>query len=133
MSEPTIGQEQARLWKRIVRQVGKIYPPPLDLNLVEWADNYRHVAGGATPGPWSTMAQPMALGPMRAATDSETHTVVMMVGTQTIKTETLLCLSFYHIAVDPCEQLVLAPDDRNGDQSLQGLFGSRRIKQASEA
>lgn len=51
------------------------------------------------------MLQPMALGPMRAATDTETHTVVMMVGTQTIKTETLLCLSFYHIVIDPCEQL----------------------------
>src|ERR1039457_3284899 len=80
-----------------------ILRPPPKLNLIEWADQRRHVAArtSANPGRWKTKAQPCAYGPMSAITEPDTYTVSIMAGTQIIKTELLINVCGYFIDQDP--------------------------------
>jgi phage terminase large subunit GpA-like protein len=68
------------------------------------------------------MAQPMAIGPMMAVNDPETHTLVAEVGTQTLKTEWLMNIAFYFMHVDPCEQLWI-----HGTQDFAAKFSKGRF------
>jgi hypothetical protein len=68
--------EQDKLWLRVSQLVAGIYRRPSDLDGVEWADCYRYVSGGASPGKWKTKTQPIAAGPLIACTDPKISTVV---------------------------------------------------------
>jgi phage terminase large subunit GpA-like protein len=69
------------------------------------------------------MAQPMAIGLMMAVTDPETYMIAAMVGTQTVKTEFEMNVSFYYIVVDPSEQLWI-----HGTQDFAAKFSKGRFK-----
>jgi phage terminase large subunit GpA-like protein len=95
----------------MVARCPSIFRPPPKLNLIEWADTERKVAGktSATPGQWRTIAQPCAFGPMAAVTDRETDTVTIMAGTQLVKTELLINAASYYICQDPSSILFVQP------------------------
>jgi phage terminase large subunit GpA-like protein len=98
--------EEQKLWLRISQLVAGIYRRPPALNGMEWADTYRYVAGGASPGKWKTKTQPVAAGPLIACTDPKIHTVVLCVCTQTLKTECLICSAMYYLHQDPADIFV---------------------------
>lgn len=95
----------------MVARCPSIFRPPPKLNLIEWADTERKVAGktSATPGQWRTIAQPCAFGPMAAVTDRETDTITIMAGTQIVKTELLINAASYYICQDPSSILFVQP------------------------
>ncbi|GGC70720.1 phage terminase large subunit family protein [Chelatococcus reniformis] len=98
--------------------------PPPDLDLVEWADEFRHIASknSATPGKWKTSSQPCAFGPMRAVTDPEVHTVTVMAATQVVKSELALNAAFYFIHQDPSPILFVQPS-----QGAAAAFSKERF------
>jgi phage terminase large subunit GpA-like protein len=114
--------EQDKLWRRTSQLVAGIYRRPSDLNGVEWADTYRYVAGGASPGKWKTKTQPIAAGPLIACTDPKIHTVVLMVCTQSLKTETLICSAMYYIHQDPSDILFVHPSQDFAAKFSKGRF-----------
>ena len=89
---------------------GALRPPP-KLDLVEWADIYRFVTLSSTPGRWKTSEQPIAFGPMKAATEPDTHTVTVMSGTQLLKSEFLKNVCYFYIHQEPSPILFVQPSE----------------------
>jgi phage terminase large subunit GpA-like protein len=108
---------------RLRKCLQRLRPPP-KLNLVEWADQFRHVSSrtSASPGRWKTIAQPCAFGPMAEATKHETHTISIMAGTQIIKTELLINLCGYYIAQDPSAILFVQPTQMKAEEFSKERF-----------
>ena len=104
--------------------------PPPRLSLIEWADSYRFVADktSASPGKWRTATQPVSFGPMAAITESDTHTVTVMAGTQVVKTEFLINVAGYYIHQDPSPVLLVQPT-----QSAAQSFSKERFAPTIEA
>jgi phage terminase large subunit GpA-like protein len=120
--KPGSADEARKLWLRVTQLVTKVYTRPSDLNGVEWADTYRHVAGGASPGKWKTSTQPIAAGPMVACTDPKISVVALMMHTQGIKTESLITAAMYFISQDPSDILWVFPT-----QDFAGKFSKGRF------
>lgn len=91
--------------------------PPPKLNLVEWADERRHLSpeGAALPGRWKTSRVQVARGPMMAISDPRVHTVSIMCCTQLMKTEFILNIIGYHIDQDPAPMIVVQPSVHLGE------------------
>jgi len=92
------------------------------LNGQEWADTYRFVSGGASPGKWKTKTQPIACGPLVACTDPKIHTVILCVCTQTLKTEALICTAMYYVHQDPSDILFVQPSQDFAAKFSKGRF-----------
>ena len=101
------------------------WKPPPRLNLIQWADTYRHVAAktSAAPGRWRTAAQPVAFGPMHAVTERDTHTVSVKAGTQVLKTELLINVAGYFIHQDPSPILFIQPTQGAAEAFSKERFG----------
>lgn len=108
----------------------RLLRPPPRLDLIEWADRYRHVAAktSASPGRWKTSAQPVSYGPMSAITDSDTHTVTVEAATQVVKTEWLLNIAGYFIHQDPAPILFVQPS-----QGAAAAFSKERFAPTVDA
>lgn len=77
----------------------------------QWADRYRMIPAGTSPEPgeWRTSRTPYLREPLDAATDKRTETVVMMLSSQTGKSEMLLNAIGYYADQEPAPQLMLQP------------------------
>lgn len=95
----------------LLAEVAKMWLPPPDLTVSEWADEHRYLSpeSSAEPGRWRTERTPYLREPMDAVTDPAVREVVMMVGSQVGKTEVLNNVAGYYISQDPAPILVIQP------------------------
>ena len=107
---PAEASGAAALGHRLKAARAALRPPP-KLDLVEWADTYRFVTLSSTPGRWKTSEQPIAFGPMKAATEPDTHTVTVMSGTQLLKSEFLKNVCYFYIHQEPSPILFVQPSE----------------------
>src|SRR5262249_6610837 len=94
---------EARTWQR--------FAPPPRLTLSGWADRERVLPpeSSAEPGRWRTDRVPYLFGPMNAISDRRVETVVIMASSQVGKTEVLLNLIGFTMALDPGPMLLIEP------------------------
>lgn len=85
--------------------------PPQDMNLSEWADEYRIVSeGNAEPGRWHTDRAPYQREIMDAITNPRVSRVVVMSGAQLGKTDAFVLNAIaYFMHQDPCRMIVMMP------------------------
>lgn len=89
----------------------KLKPPP-DVNLSEWADQYRILSSeaSAAPGRWNTSKCPYQREIMDAITDMEVQKVVIMSAAQVGKTDAMILNPIgYYMHYDPSPIMVLQP------------------------
>jgi phage terminase large subunit GpA-like protein len=93
------------------RAFARAYAPPPKMPLDLWADKYRILSPEAAsmPGRWRTDAEPMARGPMRAATDPLVEKMTGMMAAQVLKTEFVLNLIGYYAHGEPGPMLTVYP------------------------
>lgn len=91
-------------------------PPPL-LSLSEWADSYRYLSSesSAEPGKFMTDRVPYAREIMDAITDPEVEMVVLMMASQTSKTEIMNNAVGYYIHQDPAPIMMVQPTKDMGE------------------
>lgn len=85
--------------------------PPPRLTVSEWADASRRLSpeASAEPGAWRTDRAAYQRGIMDSVTDPRISTVVVMIASQTGKTEVLLNVIGYFMAHDPAPMLLIQP------------------------
>ena len=80
------------------------------LNLVEWADQYRHLPdNSAEPGRWKTDRMPPVREPMLAISDRHVQEVTIMCCIQAMKTELMLNTALFYIHQEPAPLMYVAP------------------------
>ena len=102
--------------KEIVGDVFRGWAPPPKLSVSGWADAYRYLSSesGAAAGKWHTL--PFQREVFDAFSDPAVHTLVIMSGTQLLKTEVILNCLGYMIDRDPGPALLIVPRDSDGDR-----------------
>jgi phage terminase large subunit GpA-like protein len=110
----------------IARQKSLKAPP--NLNLVEWADEYRYLSpeSSSSPGRWRTSNVEAARGPMLAVTDPSIHTISVMACTQLMKTELMNNVVGYFIHQDPAPMLLIQPTAKLGESWSKDRFDKMR-------
>ena len=95
----------------IAADTARVWTPPPDLSVSEWADEYRMLSSesSAEPGRWRTDRAPYQRGIMDAASDPAISEVVVMSSAQIGKTEFLLNIVGYYIHQDPSPIMLLQP------------------------
>lgn len=88
----------------------RVFAPPPRLSLPEWADTYAYVHVGAEKGRWRTDRAPYQRGIMEAISDPAIPEVVWMKSARTGYTELITKAIARHAHIDPCETLVVQPD-----------------------
>lgn len=95
----------------LLREVCKLWAPPPDLTVSQWADQYRYLSpeSAAEPGKWSTI--PFQREPLDSISNPRVYRTVIKSATQMLKT---VCIEngigfFAHL--DPGPILVLQPRD----------------------
>src|SRR6476659_2713970 len=85
-------QSRADFRERLQARWAATFRPAPKLNLVQWADQYRHLSTVSSNfgGLWRTSRFEIARGPMLATTEPGVETITCEVATQTMKTELLL-------------------------------------------
>lgn len=104
------------LLERLAQARSVLRPPP-NLNLWQWADEYRYLSPEAAskPGKWKTNQVEVARGPMEAVTDPSVHIVTIMCCTQLMKTELILNTIGYYAHQDPAPMIVMQPTVHMGE------------------
>src|SRR5262245_37658301 len=104
------------------RKIGElrrtILRPPTRMTLSSWADAYRYLSpeASAEVGRWRTSRAEFTRGIMDAFSDPSTETVVVQAGSQLAKTECLLNLIGFQMALDPAPIMVVQPRDRDSEK-----------------
>lgn len=90
----------------------RLFEPPENLNVDEWADKYRRLDGGlsAESGQWRTSRTPYMREPMRAFRDPRVEEIVFVSPGQVGKSEFELNIVGYVIDQDPGTLLYIQPD-----------------------
>lgn len=98
------------LKKGIAEAFRKNMKPMPKMDLVEWADTYRHLPdNSAEPGQWRTSRVEVARGPMLSATDPNVSQVSIMACVQLLKTELLNNIVGYYIHLEPSPIIFVNP------------------------
>lgn len=97
---------------QLLRDTVKLVAPPLPLSIDEWADENRILSAesSAEKGPWDTNRAPYQREPMRAISDPDVETVVLMWAAQLGKTDIQLNTIGYYTGHDPSPIIVIQPD-----------------------
>ncbi len=86
--------------------------PAPDLDVVEWAEEYRKLSKeSSNGGRFVTARVEVARGPMLAATEPGVATITLMACTQLLKTTVIENILGRFIHIDPCPILVVQPKD----------------------
>lgn len=95
----------------LVSMVVKMWAPPPELTVSQWADEHRRLSSEASaePGRWDTDRAPYQRGIMDAFGEDGIHSVVMMSSAQVGKSEILLNVMGYFANQDPSPMLGLQP------------------------
>ncbi len=106
----TRAQQVSDLNRTVARAV-RGFAPPEDIPVDEWADRFRRLSSStsAEAGPWRTDRTPYLREPMRAVTDPDVRTIVMVAASQVGKTELELNALGYIIDQDPAGVLYVHP------------------------
>src|SRR5262245_15241640 len=94
----------------VLRRVRSLLAPPERVRLSQWADEYRQLSSeaSASAGPWRSL--PYQVEPLDAiAPGSFYETVVVMWASQLGKSELLLNLVTYCVAIEPGPMLIVQP------------------------
>lgn len=94
------------------RLIYRLWSPPPDLTISQWADEYRILSAesAAEPGKWRTDRTPYMKEIMDSINDPRYERIVMMTSSQVGKTELLLCIIGYFIHYDPAPILLIQPN-----------------------
>jgi len=95
----------------------RLSPPPT-LTLSQWADEFRVLSreASAEPGQWRTDRAPYLRGIQDAISDPTIETVVLMMGSQSGKTEVLLNTCGYYGHQDPAPVMIVLPTIGDAEQ-----------------
>ena len=95
----------------MVEKTNKIWTPPPNLKISDWADRYRRLSpeSSAESGQWKTDRAPYQREIMDAFNDPETQRIVWMKSSQVGATEVLLNVIGYYIDQDPAPMLCMQP------------------------
>ena len=87
--------------------------PPEQLNVSEWAENYRMLdsKSSAMPGPWSNDITPYLTGVMDEFNNYETEKIIFVKPTQIGGTEALQNMIGYIVMQDPSPTMIVYPTD----------------------
>lgn len=106
----TSKEAYAKIAKRLTLLRRQCLRPMPKLNLVEWADKYRHLPdNSAEPGRWKTSRMPPAREPMLAISDPKVQEVTVMCCIQAMKTELMLNTALFYIHQEPSPLMYVAP------------------------
>lgn len=96
---------------RAIRQTLKLWAPPPDLTVSEWADDERRLSpeSSAKPGKYSTAITEYARGVMDAFNDPKVKRIVGMFSAQVAKTTIIENVIGYHAHHDPSPIMVVQP------------------------
>lgn len=99
------------IWPGWLKDALKVFRPPEQLTVSQWADKYRVLDAktSAEPGPWRTLRTPYLKGIMDAFTDPDIEEIIFCKPTQVGGTECLNNIMGYIIAQDPGPTLVVYP------------------------
>ncbi|MCD5324765.1 MULTISPECIES: phage terminase large subunit family protein [Pontibacillus] len=99
--------------KLISSLIKDILPPPPDLTVSEWADQFRKLSSEASaePGQWRTDRAPYQREIMDSVNDPELKKIVVMSSAQVGKSELLLNTVGYHVDFDPAPILLIQPTE----------------------
>lgn len=114
MRQFTTSQEAYRnIRKLITKAFSDCLRPIPKLNLVEWADTYRHLPdNSAEPGLWKTSRVEPVREVMLAVTDPLVQEVTTMCCIQVMKTELMLNTALYYIHQEPSPLMYIAPKEK---------------------
>lgn len=103
---------QKRRTLQLLRETVRLVAPPPLLGIDEWADEHRVLSpeASAEPGPWRTERAPYQREPMRAISDPNVESVVLMWASQLGKTDIQLNTIGYFTGHDPAPIMVIQPD-----------------------
>lgn len=89
----------------------RLFAPPPDLNIWQWAERYRRLSSDVTakPGPYSTEEAPYQREPQESFLDQSVTKTVLQWASRLGKTEMLNNLVGYHMHVDPAGLIVVYP------------------------
>jgi len=92
-------------------KISKLWAPPPDLSVSEWADMYRKLSSEASAehGQWRTDRAPYQRKIMDEINNPEVETIVLMTSAQVGKTEIILNAIGYHMDYDPSPIMVMQP------------------------
>ena len=95
----------------VLNNTKKIFKPPPDLKISEWADSYRRLSpeNSAEAGQWSTTRAEYQREIMDSFNDPKIQRIVVMTSSQVGKTELLLNAIAYYIDQDPSPMLCVQP------------------------
>lgn len=96
----------------LLKRTLKLVAPPAPITVDEWADANRVLSpeSAANPGPWKTSKSPHQREPMRAISDPNIESIVLMWGSQLGKTEVQLNAIGYYTGHDPAPIMAIQPD-----------------------
>tara|TARA_R110002124_G_C8970366_1_gene514991 strand:+ start:1304 stop:3310 length:2007 start_codon:yes stop_codon:yes gene_type:complete len=86
------------------------FTPPPELNLVEWADEFRYLPpNSAEDGKWRTSRVEVARQPMLSISDDTVREVTIMSCIQLMKTELMINTAMYYMHQEPSPIMYVAP------------------------
>ena len=96
---------------QLFREINRVWLPPPDLTVSQWADAYRRIPpeASAEPGAWRTSRAEYQREIMDAISNPLVERVIVMTAAQVGKTEILLNVIGYFIDQEPSPILVLQP------------------------
>lgn len=99
------------MFDAIPQNVKTVWLPPPDLDVSNWADEYRKLSpeSSAEPGQWRTSRAEYQRGILNALNDPTVETIVVMSSAQVGKTEIINNIVGYYIHQDPSPMLCLQP------------------------
>ena len=96
---------------QLFREINRVWLPPPDLTVSQWADAYRRIPpeASAEPGAWRTSRAEYQREIMDAISNPLVERVIVITAAQVGKTEILLNVIGYFIDQEPSPILVLQP------------------------
>ncbi len=100
-----------KLKERLRKVASQVLRPKPNLDLVEWADNYRFLSqeGSSEPGRWRTSRVPYMAEPMSVISTPGVERIILMLSSQLGKTELLLNVFGYFTHLEPSPLLLIQP------------------------
>ena len=97
----------------LFKKLNKVFAPPPDLTISEWADMNRILSqeDSAEPGQWRTDRAPYQREMMDSISDPEIENIVFMTSAQIGKTAMLGNVIGYYIDYDPAPMMLVMPTD----------------------
>lgn len=101
--------------EQTVCRAARLWKPPEELTLSQWADRYRRTSREASAEVGNWVTRPYQREPFDAFTDPRVRRVVVMSSVQMLKTELQLCVIGYCIHNQPAPILLVLPRDDDCD------------------